>query len=109
MLLLIVLMVAMIAVVVSYFWQLSPRGVNRAKLLGATMIVVAVAAGVARLAGYILYRGGAQQVEKKDMLAYLAIMAGGMAFLLVVLVGGVIRNLLVFPRSRRAPDVPGER
>jgi hypothetical protein len=36
------------------------------------------------------------------MAAYLAIMAGGAGFMIVVATGGLARNLLLFPPSRRA-------
>lgn len=104
--LVVLLMLVIAAVVVTYFWQLSPPGVSQAKVIAANVLVLALAGAAALLSGYVIYRSGMEEVEHKAELAYLAIMAGGMAFLLVVLVGGVIRNLVVFPRSRRAPQAP---
>ena len=39
----------------------------------------------------------------KVLAACLAIMAGGAAFMIVVAVGGLIRNLWLFPPSKRVP------
>jgi hypothetical protein len=40
------------------------------------------------------------------MATYLAIMAGGTGLLIVVAAGGMLRNLLLFPLSARAPEPP---
>ena len=49
-----------------------------------------------------IYSGAAGMPEKQKIVAYLAFMAGGTAYLLVVTVAGLVRNLFVFPRSRRS-------
>jgi hypothetical protein len=49
-----------------------------------------------------IYSGAAELPEKQRLAAYLAIMAGGAAFLALVSRAGLIRNLFLFPLSRRA-------
>jgi hypothetical protein len=39
--------------------------------------------------------------DHRAVAAYLAIMAGGSAFMVVVATGGLLRNLALFPVSRR--------
>jgi hypothetical protein len=39
------------------------------------------------------------------MSVYLAIMAGGTAFMIVAASGGLVRNLVLFPLSKRAHHV----
>ena len=66
-------------------------------------MILLAAVGVAALVGSVLY-GDAVSVKagEKGMATYLAIMAGGTVFLIVVAAGGLLRNLLVFPISKRA-------
>jgi hypothetical protein len=40
----------------------------------------------------------AQHPEQRFMAVYLAIMAGGAALMQVLIAGGLVRNLLLFPR-----------
>jgi hypothetical protein len=35
---------------------------------------------------------------------FLALMGGGTAFMIVVAAGGLLRNLILFPISRRTPE-----
>jgi hypothetical protein len=44
-----------------------------------------------------------QQPDERALAAYLGLMAGCTLFMIVVAVGGLARNLLLFPLSRRKP------
>jgi hypothetical protein len=100
--------VFLLCVVVWGFFHSNPEGVPRVSLLAcnAVVLLLAVAAGVA--IGILLY-GDAAAVKQgeKGLAVYLAIMAGGTACLIVVAVGGMLRNLVLFPRSKRALAPPG--
>ena len=45
---------------------------------------------------------------QRAMAIYLAIMAGGTVFMIVLAAGGLLRNLLLFPISRRVPPPAGD-
>ena len=40
--------------------------------------------------------------DHRAIAVYLAVMAGGSGFMIVVVLGGLFRNLVLFPLSRRA-------
>jgi hypothetical protein len=98
----------LLCVVVWGFFHSNPQGVPRMPLhlCNATVLALALVLGLA--VGWFLY-GDAVAVKQgeKGLATYLAIMAGGTSFLIVVAVGGMVRNLALFPRSKRAP-VPQE-
>lgn len=99
---LLILAFLLVAVIWGYFHS-NPRGVPNGKLLACniTVLVLGVLAGIA--AGFILYADAvARRPEQLGMSVYLAIMAGGTAFMIVVASGGLLRNLVFFPLSKRA-------
>jgi hypothetical protein len=92
----------LVAVIWGYFHS-NPRGVAKAKLLACNIAVLALGALAGLAAGLILYADAvARRPEQLGMSVYLAIMAGGTAFMIVVASGGLLRNLVLFPLSKRA-------
>ncbi|MDH4189606.1 MAG: hypothetical protein OEW21_05320 [Betaproteobacteria bacterium] len=101
----ILILAFLVAVVVWGFFHANPRGVNRVRLVLSNVVILALALAAAAVVASLLY-GDALTVKsgEKGMATYLALMAGGTVFLIVVAVGGLLRNLLLFPISARAPD-----
>ena len=96
------IMAFLLGAVVWGFFHANPRGVAKGKLLACNVavLVLGVLAGLA--AGFILYGDAvARRPEHLGMSIYLAIMAGGTAFMIVVASGGLLRNLVFFPLSKR--------
>jgi len=96
--------VVLLCLVVGGFFHSNPQGVPRGKLaaLNVAILALALIAGVA--IGYFLYADAAVvKAGEKGLPVYLGIMAGGTSFLIVVAVGGLLRNLVVYPLSKRAP------
>lgn len=90
------------AVLWGYFHS-NPQGVSRAKLLACNVVVLALGAAVGAAAGVLLLEDGLRAKPGEAGLAwFLAIMGGGTAFMIVVAAGGLLRNLLLFPLSRRS-------
>lgn len=96
----------LLCVVLWGFFHSNPAGVPRGGLLALNAVIVVLAAVAGSLIGYILYRDAAVvKAGEKGLATYLGIMAGGTAFLVIVAAGGMIRNLVIFPLSRRsAPE-----
>lgn len=98
--------------IVATVWALfhtNPQGVNERALLAYNVVVLALAVPVAIGIGTWLYADAvAAKANEKGMAVYLTIMAAGTGALLVIAVGGFIRNFLVFPHSKRAPPAPGQ-
>jgi hypothetical protein len=93
----------LVCLVVWGFFHSNPGGVPKAKLLSLNIAILVAAALLGTAAGYFLYQDAAVvKAGERGLATYLAIMAGGTAALIVITVGGVIRNLVVFPLSRRA-------
>ena len=84
------------------FFHYRPRGVNRVLLAVYNVGTLFLALPASYLAAMWIYAGAADMPEKQKIIAYLAFMAGGTMYLLVVTVAGLVRNLFVFPRSQRA-------
>jgi hypothetical protein len=84
------------------FFHYQPRGVNRTYLLAFNLAAVVLALPLSYVAAMWIYSGAAEVPEKQRLAAYLAIMAGGAAYLALVSLAGLIRNLFLFPLSRRA-------
>jgi hypothetical protein len=103
-----VIFVFLLCVVVWGFFHSNPEGVSR-RALHLCNAVVLLLAGVAGVAIGVLLYGDAASVKQgeKGLAVYLAIMAGGTACLIVVAVGGMLRNLVLFPRSKRTLAPPG--
>jgi hypothetical protein len=83
------------------FFHYRPRGVNRSALTAFNVATVVLALPVSVLVGMWIYSAAADMPEKQKLAAYLAVMAGGTAYLALVSIAGLIRNLFLFPLSRR--------
>ncbi len=97
--------VILLCLVVWGFFHANPQGVPRGRLLAlnAFILVLAVAVGIA--IGYYLYLDAAVvKAGEKGLAVYLGIMAGGTAALILVAAGGLVRNLVIFPLSRRTRE-----
>ncbi len=99
----VLILLFLLGAVVWGFFHSNPKGVPALSLALVNAVILLAAVGVAALVGGVLY-GDAVSVKagEKGMATYLAIMAGGTVFLIVVAAGGLLRNLLVFPISKRA-------
>ena len=93
----------LLGIVVWGFFHANPAGVPPRRLLACNAGILALAMAAAWLVVSVLY-GRALQVKADEpgLATYLAIMASGTAFLIVATLGGMLRNLFVFPISRRA-------
>ena len=91
----------LLATVLWAFFHYRPRGVNRSALALFDVSTVILALPLSVLAGLWIYGGAADMPEKQKLAAYLAVMAGGTAYLTLVSAAGLIRNFFVFPLSRR--------
>jgi hypothetical protein len=99
---LLILAFLLCAVIWGYF-HANPRGVPNGRLLACNIAVLALGVAAGLAAGFILYADAvARRPEQLGMSIYLAIMAGGTAFMIVVASGGLLRNLVFFPLSKRA-------
>ncbi len=93
----------LLGIVIWGFFHANPTGVPPRRLLACNAGIVALALVAAWLVGSVLYGHALQaKVDEPGLATYLAIMASGTAFLFVVTLGGMLRNLFVFPISRRA-------
>lgn len=102
-----IILAALIGITVWAFFHTNPHGVNTATLLAYNVVVLALAIPAAIGTGMWIYADAvAVKASEKGMATYLVIMASGTAALLVVALGGFVRNIVVFPHSRRAPPVP---
>jgi hypothetical protein len=100
--------VFLLCVVVWGFFHSNPEGVARGSLHFCNAFVLLLAAVLGVAIGLLLYADASSVKQgEKGLAVYLAIMAGGTASLIVVAVGGMVRNLVLFPRSKRAPPPPG--
>ena len=89
----VLILLFLLGAVVWGFFHSNPKGVPALSLAFVNAVILLAAVGVAALVGSVLY-GDAVSVKagEKGMATYLAIMAAG----------GLLRNLLVFPISKRA-------
>jgi hypothetical protein len=87
------------AVIWGYF-HANPRGVPPGKLLACNIVVLALAviAGLAAGLSQPMWRRRPEQLG----MSVSFIMAGGTAFMIVAASGGLLRNLVLFPLSKRA-------
>lgn len=93
----------LLCAVVWGFFHANPRGVNARRLLACNIVILALSVAFAAAAAIPLYGDAlAQRPDQKALAVYLAIMVAGSGFMIVVAVGGLVRNLLVFPLSRRS-------
>jgi cytochrome b561 len=92
----------MLCAVVWGFFHANPRGVPRASLAACNAAILGAAAAAAAAAAIPLYGDAlATRPDEKALAFYLAAMAGGSGFMIVVAAGGLLRNLVLFPFSRR--------
>ena len=96
------LLAVLMAAVLWGFFVSSPRQVPRGRLVACNAAIIALGIGAAMASAIPLYADAlAQHPDKRFMAVYLAIMAGGSAVMIVVALGGLVRNFLLFPLSRR--------
>lgn len=98
----ILLLAVLLGLTVWYFFQLSPKGVpvRSLALYNAAVFLVAIPAGI--LAGWKLFADAIiVRGNHAGMPMYLAVMAGGTVFLIILAIGGMVRNFFVFPAHRR--------
>ena len=94
----------MLGAVVWGFFHANPRGVDRRALLACNVAILALGVALALAAAIPLYGDAlAQRPDHKAIAVYLAIMVAGSGFMIVVAVGGLVRNLFLFPPGRRRP------
>lgn len=92
----------LLCAVVWGFFHANPRGVKAGRLLACNILILALGVAFAAAAAIPLYGDAlAQRPDHKALAVYLAIMVAGSGFMIVVAVGGLVRNLLLFPLSRR--------
>ena len=85
----------------------NPRGVPAGRVLACSVAILVLALTACAASGMPLYGDAlAAKPDRKALAIYLASMAGGSAFMIVVIVGGTVRNLLIFPLARRRADAP---
>lgn len=100
--------VALLCLVIWGFFHSNPTGVAQGKLFALNVGILAVAAVTGAMIGYVLYLDASVvKAGEKGLATYLGIMAGGTAALVIVAAGGMLRNLVIFPLSRRARPAPG--
>jgi len=101
-----IIFAALFGIVLWAFFHYRPRGVRSGPLLAYNIATLALGVPLSWLAAHYIYAGGADMPEKQKVIAYLAFMSGGSAYLLTVTISGLLRNLFVYPLSRRggAPE-----
>ncbi len=96
------ILIFLLCAVVWGFFHANPKGVAAARLLACNIAIVVVAVVAAGRVGLVLHADAlAKNPDEAALGAYLAIMAAGTLFMIVLAVGGLVRNLLLFPISRR--------
>lgn len=99
-----VVLVVLLVIAVAAFLRTSPPGVDRRRLAAYNVATLALSVPAAIVAGAVLYADAVSaDVGQKGMAMYLAVMSSGATALLVIALGGLVRNFVVFPRSRRSP------
>lgn len=93
-----------VVVAIAAFFGTTPRVQNRRAALAVNVAILALSIPAAAVVGWWIYVDAvALKSGGRGMAAYFGIMSGGSAALLVVAVGGLLRNFLFFPRSKRIP------
>jgi hypothetical protein len=92
------LLIFLTAAVVWAFFRLMPHGVGGAAPLTYNIATLVVAAVVSVLVAQWIFSGAAADPQRLEKFGwYLAIMAGGIAFNIIVASAGLLRNFYVFP------------
>lgn len=93
----------LLCAVVWGFFHANPPGVNTRALLACNVAILVLGVVLALCAAIPLYGDAlAQRPDHKAIAVYLAIMVAGSGFMIVVAAGGLVRNLFIFPLSRRS-------
>jgi hypothetical protein len=93
----------LLGAVVWGFFHANPQGVNTRWLLACNIAILALGVVLALAAAIPLYGDAlAARPDHKAIAVYLAIMVAGSGFMIVVAAGGLVRNLVLFPLSRRS-------
>jgi hypothetical protein len=96
------IMAFLLCTVVWGFFHANPQGVPRVRLAACNVAIIVLAVAAAFASAVPLYFDAlASRPDHKAIAIYLAIMAGGAAFMIIVATGGLVRNLAIFPLSRR--------
>jgi len=104
------ILVFLLCTVVWGFFHSNPQGVSARALLACNIVMVVLAVALAGVTATVLHADALTVREgQRAMAIYLAIMAGGTVFMIVLAVGGLLRNLLLFPLSRRAAPPAGDK
>jgi cytochrome c oxidase assembly factor CtaG len=94
----------MLWAVVWGFFHSNPRGVPPGALLACNVAIIALGVAAALTSAVPLYFDAlATKPDHAATAVYLAVLAGGAAFMIVLAAGGLARNLVVFPLSKRSP------
>lgn len=102
-----VIFVVLLCLVVWGFFHSNPDGAPQGKVLALNVVILALAAIAGSIIGYVLYRDASVvKAGEKGLATYLGIMAGGTAALVIVAAGGLLRNLVIFPLSKRERPTP---
>jgi hypothetical protein len=98
-----IVLAVLVVIAVAAFLRTSPQGVDRRKLLAYNGVTLALSVPAAIAAGTVLYADAVSaRVGENGMAMYLAVMSSGATVLVVIAVGGLFRNFVAFPRSRRS-------
>ena len=93
----------LICAVVWGFFHANPRGVSAARLLACNVVILALGVAFALATAIPLYGDALERnPDHKAGAVYLAIMVAGSGFMIVAALGGLFRNLVLFPLSRRS-------
>lgn len=93
-----------VIIAVTAFFNTTPHVANRRAVILFNVAVMALSVPAAVAVGSWLYADAVTvKAGEKGMATFLSIMGGSCVALLVVSVGGLVRNFVVFPRSRRLP------
>lgn len=100
-------LVVVAVIAVTAFFRTSPHVPEPRSVLAFNVATLVLSLPVAAAVGWWIFAdGSARGSGQPGMAAYLGIMSGGNAALLVIAVGGLVRNFAVFPRSKRLPPPP---
>jgi hypothetical protein len=104
----VLILIFLLGAVLWGFFHSNPRGVPKIKLALVNGVILVAALVIGAMIGSVLYADAVSvKAGEKGMAVYLAIMAAGTSFLIVVAAGGLVRNLLVFPIRKRLPADSG--
>ncbi len=97
------ILACLLCAVVWGFFHANPKGVGARALLACNAAILVLAAALSLGAAIPFHADALAAKPDRLLAAYLATMVGGSGFMIVVAIGGLIRNLAVFPLSQRRP------